>query len=103
MPLETQNFRNPNPVQHNLNGAAAWTEEQQFFMSMVESARDYHGNAFCVGSGWVVRRSCLDELGGFPKASICEDLEMTYALLARGYRTLFLNEPLAFGLASGSY
>ena len=97
-----QHFRNPDPVQHNLGGAGAWTEEQHYFMSMVESARDYHDNAFCVGSGWVVRRSCLDELGGFPQASICEDLEISYALRGRGYRTLFLNEPLAFGLAPES-
>jgi cellulose synthase (UDP-forming) len=97
-----QHFRNPDPVQYNLFGAAAWTEEQHFFMTIVQSARDSRGNAFCVGSGWVVRRACLDELGGFPQGSICEDLEITYALLARGKRTLYLNEPLAVGLAPES-
>jgi cellulose synthase (UDP-forming) len=49
-----------------------------------------------------VRRACLDELGGFPQDSICEDLEITYALLGNGYRTLYLNEPLAMGLAPES-
>ena len=97
-----QHFRNPDPVQHNLGGNQAWTEEQHFFMTVVESARDGFGNAFCVGSGWVVRRSLVAEMGGFPQGSICEDLEISYALLARGYRTLFLNEPLAFGLAPES-
>ena len=97
-----QHFRNPDPVQHNLHGSRAWTEEQHFFMTVVESARDTYDNAFCVGSGWVVKRSCLEELGGFPQASICEDLEMSYVLRARGIRTLFLNEPLAYGLAPES-
>jgi cellulose synthase (UDP-forming) len=82
-----QHFRNPDPVQYNLLGGEAWTEEQHFFMTVVQPAREYFGNAFCVGSGWLV---------------ICEDLEISYALLARGYRTLYLNEPLAIGLAPES-
>jgi cellulose synthase (UDP-forming) len=97
-----QRFRNPDPLQHNLLGTSAWTEEQHFFMTVVESARDCYDNAFCVGSGWVVKRTCVEELGGFPQGSLCEDLEISYALKGLGYRTLFLNEPLAFGLASES-
>ena len=97
-----QHFRNPDPVQHNLGGAKAWTEEQHFFMTVVQSAREGFGNAFCIGSGWLVRRSALDELGGFPQDSICEDLEISYALKGRGLKTLYLNEPLAFGLAPES-
>ena len=97
-----QHFRNPDPVQYNLLGGAAWTEEQYFFMTMSQSARDAYGNAFCVGSGWIVPRVRLAELGGFPQASICEDLEISYVLKARGWNTLFLNEPLAVGLAPES-
>ena len=97
-----QHFHNPDPVQHNLFGAGAWTEEQNFFMTVVQSGRDVHENAFCVGSGWVIRRSLLEELGGFPQQSICEDLEISYVLKGRGQRTLFLNEALAWGLAPES-
>lgn len=97
-----QHFRNPDPVQYNLFGSRAWTEEQYFFMTMAQSARDAYGNAFCVGSGWVVPRARLAELGGFPQASICEDLEISYVLKGRGWRTLFLNEKLAVGLAPES-
>ncbi len=74
---------------------------QNFFMTVVQSARDAHENAFCVGSGWLVPRARLEELGGFPQASICEDLEISYVLRGRGWRTLFLNETLAHGLALG--
>jgi cellulose synthase (UDP-forming) len=97
-----QNFHNPDPVQHNLFGSKAWTEEQNFFMTVVQPARDAYENAFCVGSGWVIRRELLEELGGFPQQSICEDLEISYVLKARGHRTLFLNEQLAWGLAPES-
>jgi cellulose synthase (UDP-forming) len=97
-----QHFRNPDPVQHNLFGAAAWTEEQNFFMTVAQSARDAHENAFCVGSGWLVPRARLEEMGGFPQGSLCEDLEISYVLRGRGWRTLFLNETLAHGLAPES-
>ncbi len=97
-----QHFRNPDPVQYNLCGGQAWTEEQYFFMTMTQSARDAYENAFCVGSGWLVPRARLAELGGFPQSSICEDLEISYVLKGRGWRTLFLNEPLAIGLAPES-
>ena len=66
-------------------------------MTVVQSARDAHDNAFCVGSGWLTPRARLDELGGFPQGSICEDLEISYALRGRGWRTLYLNEALADG------
>jgi cellulose synthase (UDP-forming) len=97
-----QHFRNPDPVQHNLLGTGAWTEEQHFFMNVVQSGRDAYENAFCVGSGWLVKRACLEDMGGFPQGSICEDLEISYVLRGRGLRTLFLNEPLAVGLAPES-
>ena len=97
-----QHFRNPDPIQHNLYGSRAWTEEQHFFMTVVQSARDSYDNAFCVGSGWVVKRSSLQEVGGFPQESIAEDLEVSYVLRGHGIRTLFLNETLAVGLAPES-
>ncbi|MBY0230288.1 MAG: cellulose synthase catalytic subunit [Gemmataceae bacterium] len=97
-----QRFKNPDPIQHNLHGTRSWTEEQHFFMTVAQSARDAWDNAFCVGSGWLVKRSAAEALGGFPQESLCEDLEISYALRGRGQRTLFLNEPLAFGLAPES-
>lgn len=97
-----QHFRNPDPVQHNLGGGRAWTEEQNFFMTVGQAGRDAHGNAFCVGSSFVVRRACLDLLGGFPARTVSEDLELSYALLARGFLTLYLNERLSHGLAPES-
>ncbi len=97
-----QHFRNPDPVQHNLFGSAAWTEEQNFFMTVTQPCRDAHGNAFCVGTGFAVKRSALATLGGFAQGSLSEDLQLSYALLGRGYRTVFLNEGLSLGLAPES-
>src|SRR5207245_3064526 len=56
-------------------------------------------NAVCVCTGCVGSRAALEKLGGLPRSTICEDLELSYALRTVGYQTLFLNEPLAYGLA----
>jgi len=97
-----QHFRNPDPIQHNLFGGAAWTEESNFFMTVTQPCRDARGNGFCVGTGFVVRRTALETLGGFAQGSLSEDLQLSYALLGRGYRTVFLNEGLSLGLSPES-
>ena len=97
-----QHFRNPDPIQHNLFGNSAWTEESNYFMTVTQPCRDAHGNAFCVGTGFVVRRAALATLGGFAQGSLSEDLQLSYALLGQGYRTVFLNEELSLGLSPES-
>jgi cellulose synthase (UDP-forming) len=94
-----QHFRNPDVIGRNLLAGDCVPEEQHFFMTVTQPCRDAWGNAFCVGTGGVVSRAGLDKLGGFPHSTICEDLELSYALRTVGYQTLFLNEPLAYGLA----
>ena len=95
-----QCFRNADSVSENLSVHVP--DEQRFFMAVTQPSRDYWGNAFCVGTGCVIRRSVLDAMGGFPKQTITEDLELSYAALLHGQRTLYLNETLAFGLAPES-
>src|SRR5687768_653514 len=67
------------------------------------SGRDHYGNAFCVGSGWVARRSAIESIGGFRAlVTVAEDLETTYRLKLAGFETAYLNEELAIGLAPES-
>ena len=47
-----------------------------------------------------MRRDPLNEIGGFPSEAISEDIDLTYKMLRHGYRTLWLNEPLSFGLSA---
>jgi cellulose synthase (UDP-forming) len=94
-----QHFRNPDLIAYNLLAGDCVPEEQHFFMTVTQPCRDAWGNAFCVGTGGVVSRAALEKLGGFPHCTICEDLELSYALRIIGYKTLYLNERLAHGLA----
>jgi cellulose synthase (UDP-forming) len=97
-----QRFRNPDPVAYNLLGQKAWCEAQHFFMTVTEPSRDAWGNGFCVGTCCIVPRALIREIGGYPHATNCEDMELSYVLLSHGYRTVVLNEPLAYGLAPES-
>jgi hypothetical protein len=96
------NLTNPDPIQYNLLGEAAWPEEQRVFTDIVQPARDVWDNAFCYGGTFLVRRSALDEIGGIPEDSITEDLYSSYLLKAKGYKVRYVNEMLSEGLAAES-
>ncbi len=95
-----QHFRNLDPVQRNLLGGTAWTEEQRFFFDIGLPSRDAWDNALCVGSCWACKRQIIDDLGGFPTDSIVEDVYFGYRVKSCGYKTVYLNECLATGLAA---
>ncbi|MCA6115390.1 glycosyltransferase [Bradyrhizobium sp. WSM 1738] len=95
-----QFYYNADPIQHNLLAEKSWVDDQRFFFDIFQPAKDGWGCAFCVGTSFVVRRDRLDEVGGFPQEAISEDINLTYTMLAHGYRTWWLNEPLSFGLSA---
>jgi cellulose synthase (UDP-forming) len=63
-------------------------------------SRDAWGVSFCCGSCSIARRTALDAIAGFPTQSLTEDLMTTLAMLNKGYKTRYLNERLAMGLAA---
>ena len=95
-----QFYYNADPIQHNLLAAQSWVDDQRFFFDIFQPAKDGWGCAFCVGTSFIVRRDRLNEIGGFPNEAISEDINLTYTMLVHGYRTLWLNEPLSFGLSA---
>ncbi len=95
-----QYFKNPDAIQYNLNGEAAWTEAQCMFTDVMQSGRDTWDNAFCYGTGFVIKRRCLELTNGIPDATICEDIHTSYVMLAHGFKTRFLNETLSSGFAT---
>ena len=97
-----QHFFNKDPVQTNLNLSNEFPDEQRLFFDEMAASRDAWGVAFCCGSCSIARREALDQIGGFPTASITEDLLTTLTMLRKGYRTIYLNEKLSQGLAADS-
>lgn len=97
-----QVFFNKDPIQINLGLGSAWSDDQRFFFDVVMPSRDAWGVAFCCGTGFLLRREALNAIGGFPTASVCEDMLMSLKLMRRGLRTVYLNEELCLGLAPES-
>ena len=65
--------------------------------------KDAIGAAWCTGSGYAIRRSALDQIGGFPIGSVAEDVLCSTLLLGAGWKTCFVHEPLQYGTVPDSF
>lgn len=97
-----QHFFNQDPVQRNLVCASAWPDEQRFFFNTLMPSKDAWGVAFCCGTSAVLRVRALEANGGMATETVTEDMLTSLQMAERGYRTIFLNEPLSLGLAPES-
>jgi cellulose synthase (UDP-forming) len=92
-------FFNTDPVQANLGVFQRHADDQEYFFTDIMAARDAWGVAFSCGSNSLARRAALAQVGGIPTGSITEDILTSIVLLQHGWRTVYLNERLARGLA----
>ncbi|KAJ9631285.1 hypothetical protein H2204_008227 [Knufia peltigerae] len=72
------------------------------FVHISEPIKDSLGVAWCIGSGYVLRRAALKSIGGFPIGSLAEDVCCSSMLLGSGWNTAFVHEPLQFGTVPDS-
>jgi cellulose synthase (UDP-forming) len=85
------------------NGGASWVAR-----AAVDTSLDFHnptsmgmdslGTATLHGSNALIRRTALESIGGY-RPGLAEDLATSLALHAAGWRSAFVVEPLAPGLA----
>ncbi|KDQ13662.1 glycosyltransferase family 2 protein [Botryobasidium botryosum FD-172 SS1] len=78
-------------------------QDMRIFFDRIELIKDAAGVAWCTGSGYVMRRSVLDEIGGVPTASIAEDVFCSSLILGAGYRCAYVHERLQWGLVPDSF
>jgi cellulose synthase (UDP-forming) len=96
-------FYNHDPMQVNLALRKTLPDDQRFFFEAIMPSRDGWDAAFCCGSNSVTRRSAMREAGdALSTESVTEDMLLSLILLRRGYKTRYLSERLAFGLAPES-
>ena len=69
------------------------------YFTVQEVLNDRLGAAMCTGSGYVVRRDALDEIGGWPLAETGEDFMCSALLSNAGWKIAFVRENLQSGLA----
>ncbi|KIM93659.1 hypothetical protein OIDMADRAFT_61301 [Oidiodendron maius Zn] len=65
--------------------------------------KDSAGIAWSTGSGWVMRQTALEEIGGLPAKSLTEDLLCGKLLLGGGWRSAYVLETLQWGLVPDTY
>lgn len=95
-----QSFYNFDPVARNLGLENVVTPDEEVFYRQLQPIRDGAGSVTCAGTSFVVRRSALEETGGFVIGSLSEDYFTGIKLSANGYRLVYLDEKLSAGLAA---
>ncbi len=83
----------------NARNGALW-HDQSFFYGIAQACRDSLNGASCVGTGVVYRRSALDSIGGIPTQTVTEDFHTSIKLHKAGHQVVYLNEPIAYGVAA---
>jgi cellulose synthase (UDP-forming) len=84
--------------QTNLVSTGA-SEAQRIFYELVCPGKNHFNAAFCVGTNVMFRRAALDEIGGIATGSNSEDIWTSLELHRRGWKSIYVPQVLARGLA----
>lgn len=76
----------------------AWDQQQLFFGPICKGKNRLNAATMC-GTNMVIRREALSEVGGMNTESIAEDFVTGLMMHAKGYRSVYVPEVLAEGLA----
>lgn len=75
-----------------------WHEQRMFF-HVIQPGKNRTKSAFWAGTPSVLRRAAIEAIGGVAEESVTEDLHTSIRLIRGGYRVLYIDRPLAVGLA----
>lgn len=99
--IQTPHFIvSPDPVDRNLlNSFRRMPAENDMFYHTMQKGLDFCDAAYFCGSAALLRRRHLLEVGGIAGDTITEDCETTLALHCRGYKSVYVAQPMVSGLA----
>ena len=93
-------FYSPDPFERNLSLGKNIPNEGSLFYSPIQQGNDNWNATFFCGSCAVIRRSALEEIGGFAVETVTEDAHTALKMQRLGWKSAFLAIPLAAGLAT---
>lgn len=96
-------FLNPDPLERNLRTFEKMPSENEMFYGIIQRGLDKWNASFFCGSAAVLRRTALNEAGGFSGLSITEDCETALALHSRGWNSVYVDKPLIAGLQPATF
>ncbi len=91
-------FLNPDPVERNLRTFERMPSENEMFYAVTQRGLDKWNGSFFCGSAALLRRTALDEAGGFSGITITEDCETAFELHSRNWNSAYVDKPLIAGL-----
>lgn len=99
-----QDFYNLDSFQHKMNWRRreGW-QQQELFFNVIQPGKDHFNAAFYCGSPAMIRRSALDEIGGFATETITEDMHTGLRMQKKKRRLIYHNQTLALGLAPQTF
>ena len=95
-------FFSPDPFERNLGNFGKVPNENELFYGLVQDGNDLWDATFFCGSCAVIRREPLMEIGGIAVETVTEDAHTSLRLHRLGYRSAYLSQPQAAGLATES-
>jgi cellulose synthase (UDP-forming) len=93
-------FYNADHFERNLQIGGTVPAEQKLFYHAIQPGNDFWNGAFFCGSCAVIRRSALEQVGGMAEATLTEDAHTALKMHAAGWRSVYLDLPLAAGIAT---
>ncbi|CEJ62409.1 hypothetical protein PMG11_10909 [Penicillium brasilianum] len=93
----------PPQLFYNVPASDPLAQSLDFFVHVIEPIKDTLGVAWCTGSGYIVRRQALDDIGNFPLGSLAEDVATSTLMLGKGWKTAYIHEQLQFGTIPEDY
>ncbi|MRS15510.1 UDP-forming cellulose synthase catalytic subunit [Enterobacteriaceae bacterium RIT691] len=93
-------FYSPDPFERNLSVGRTVPNEGMLFYGPIQQGNDNWNATFFCGSCAVIRRSALEEIGGFAVETVTEDAHTALKMQRLGWKSAFLDVPLAAGLAT---
>lgn len=97
--VQTPHFLiNDDPVERNVGNRDDMPSESELFYTLAMRGLDFWNAAFFCGSGAVIRRKHLDEIGGIATQTVTEDIETSIELHRRGYNSIYFHKPMLAGL-----
>ncbi|MDD5200223.1 MAG: UDP-forming cellulose synthase catalytic subunit [Terrimicrobiaceae bacterium] len=92
-------FTNPDPIEKNLKTWRKMPSENEMFYKVIQKGLDFWNAAFFCGSAAVMRRSCLEKVGGIVGETITEDAETALTLHSLGFNSAYIDRPMVSGLS----
>jgi cellulose synthase (UDP-forming) len=95
-----QDYFNIDSFQHRSRRVQGeFWHEQALFFRVIQPGKDRWNAAVLCGGCALLRRAALDDIGGFATGAVTEDIHTSLRLHKRGWRSVYHNESLAFGLS----